>query len=113
MLSGWLPESSGMRQQSVSAAGTTEIWAVSLMRMTLTQRCCHLLVLIGELSLANVSGSVGACTSDGPLLTGKDGKPIWLDPKALVKSARHCIAPQMPALHAKPDRRIRNRRHSG
>jgi TonB family protein len=44
------------------------------------------------------SASLGSCTNDGPLLTGNDGKPIWLSTNALLKNATHCIAPEMPAL---------------
>jgi TonB family protein len=66
--------------------------------MTLTQRYCLLLVLIVALSLTNIAGSVGACRGDGPLLTGKDRKPIWPDTNAILKSASHCVAPQMPTL---------------
>jgi TonB family protein len=42
--------------------------------------------------------SLGSCTSDGPLLTGKDGQPVWLSTNELLKNATHCAAPQMPAL---------------
>jgi TonB family protein len=32
------------------------------------------------------------------LLTDKAGVPIWFDTDTLLKSATHCVAPQMPAL---------------
>jgi TonB family protein len=37
-----------------------------------------------------------SCKADGPLLTDKAGKPTWLNTKALVKRANHCVAPRMP-----------------
>jgi TonB family protein len=40
----------------------------------------------------------GLCASEEPLLADKDGKPIWLNTDALLKSATHCTAPRMPAL---------------
>lgn len=44
-------------------------------------------------------GAADLCQSEGPVLVGKDGKPIWLDTSALIKRATHCVAPQMPALY--------------
>src|ERR1035437_2828298 len=68
------------------------------MHMRPTQRYSLLLLLMGVLSLTNVLGVVAACGSDGPLLMRKDGKPRWLDTKALLERATHCVAPQMPAM---------------
>ena len=42
--------------------------------------------------------NVPLCTTDQPLYTGDEGKPIWLDNDSLLKSARHCASPKMPAL---------------
>lgn len=77
-------------------SGTVSIWPVSLTHMNSTQRCSYLLLLI--VVLCYFSGATGPCTTDGPLLMGDDGKPIWLDTSALLKSATHCVAPKMPAL---------------
>jgi len=60
-------------------------------------RTISLLLLTLTLSLPNVSDSTEFCKSDGPLLTDTDGKPIWLNTDALIKSAVHCVAPQWPA----------------
>jgi TonB family protein len=77
------------RRNSRSVAGVTD-------GMKPIQRYCLLPLLMGLLSVANTSSAVGPCTYDGPLLTRKDGTPIWLDTDALLKSATHCVAPQMP-----------------
>ena len=72
-------------------------------------RSVFLVVLTGALSLTNaaqtteivstpnIADSKGSCTSEEPLLADKDGKPIWLNTDALLKSATHCTAPRMPA----------------
>ena len=44
------------------------------------------------------SDSKALCTTDQPLYTDRDGKPIWLDTDSLLRSATHCTAPKMPAL---------------
>jgi TonB family protein len=62
------------------------------------RRSFCLLLLIGVLLLTNISDAVDSCKCDGPLLTDKDGKPIWLDTNDLIKGAAHCVAPQMPPL---------------
>src|SRR3979411_989046 len=72
------------------------MWAVSLMCMRKNQRYCLLLTLIAAL-VSTLSGAT-PCTPDGPLLIDKAGMPIWLDTDTLLKSATHCVAPQMPAL---------------
>lgn len=56
------------------------------------------LVMLLALVLTNLGGAVESCTSQGPLLTGKDREPIWLNTDALLKSATHCVAPHMPAM---------------
>jgi TonB family protein len=66
--------------------------------MNSTQRCFYILLLIAVLCLTNISGATGPCTTDGPLLTGDDGKPIWLDTNTLLKKATRCVAPKMPTL---------------
>src|SRR5262249_9585771 len=38
------------------------------------------------------------CKPEGPMLTDKAGTPIWVDTDTLVKRARHCVGPKMPAL---------------
>jgi TonB family protein len=68
------------------------------MDMSSTPRIISLFLLTVTLSLASISDSTESCKSDGPLLTNEDGKPIWLNTDALVKSAVHCVAPQWPAL---------------
>lgn len=71
---------------------------MSLMDMRPTLRSFSLLLLVGALSLTAISDVADSCKSDGPLLTGKDGKPIRLNTNDLIKGAAHCVAPQMPAL---------------
>jgi TonB family protein len=66
--------------------------------MRATLRSFYLLMLIGAISLTNISDAVDSCKCDGPLLTDKDGKPIWLNTNDLIKGAAHCVAPQMPPL---------------
>ncbi len=39
-----------------------------------------------------------SCTTDQPLYTGKDGKPIWLNTRSLLKRSARCTAPKMPPL---------------
>src|SRR5260370_42280638 len=53
---------------------------------------------MGAVSPSQLSGSVALCPSDGPLLTDKAGKAIWLDTNTLLKNATPCVAPQMPPL---------------
>jgi len=60
-------------------------------------RSSLLILLISALSLT-FSGVPDPCKSDGPLLTDEVGKPIWLTPSELIKSAAHCVAPHMPPL---------------
>lgn len=61
-------------------------------------RTISLFLLTLTLSLANISDSTEFCKSEGPLLTDKDGKPIWLNTDALVKNAVHCVGPRWPPL---------------
>jgi TonB family protein len=72
------------------------MWSVSLVCMRESQRYCLLLVLIAAL-VSPLSGAT-PWTPDGPLLADKAGRPIWFDTETLLKSATHCVAPQMPAL---------------
>ena len=58
---------------------------------------CLFLLFMTTISF-QVSGAVDSCTSEGPVLSGKDGQPIWLNTKALIKRAIHCVAPRMPPL---------------
>lgn len=44
------------------------------------------------------SDSKAFCPTDQPLYMGRDGKPIWLDTESLLKNAKRCRAPQMPAM---------------
>lgn len=62
------------------------------------RRSFCLLPLIGVLFLTSISDATDSCKCDGPLLTDKDGKPIWLNTNDLIKGAAHCVAPQMPPL---------------
>jgi TonB family protein len=39
-----------------------------------------------------------SCTTDQPLYSNASGKPIWLSTDSLLKRARHCEPPIMPAL---------------
>jgi TonB family protein len=82
----------------LARVGTTQKPTVSLANMRPTLRPFLLLFLIGALSPAAISDVADSCKSDGPLLTGKDGKTVWLSPSELVKDAAHCVAPQMPTL---------------
>ena len=46
----------------------------------------------------HASDSKDSCTTDQPLYTDANGKPIWLDTEALLKSVRHCTAPDIAYL---------------
>ena len=46
----------------------------------------------------HASDSRALCTTDQPLYTGTDGKPIWLDTDSLLKDSTHCSGPERPAL---------------
>lgn len=46
----------------------------------------------------HASDSKSFCTTAQRLYADRDGKPVWLDTDALLKSATHCVAPKMPAL---------------
>lgn len=60
-------------------------------------RICLVLFLTVAVSIS-LGGEVPLCETPEPVLTGKDGKPIWLSTKDLIKMATHCAAPAMPAL---------------
>jgi len=85
------------QQSKIQAGNSCDVVGV-YERMRPTQRSCLLLLLMGALSPSQLSGSVALCPSNGPLLTDKAGKAIWLDTNALLKNATHCVAPQMPPL---------------
>jgi len=85
------------QQSRIQAGNSCDVVGV-YERMRPTQRFCLLLLLMGTVLPSQLSGSVALCTSDGPLLTNKARKAIWLDTKALLKNATHCVAPQMPPL---------------
>jgi TonB family protein len=73
------------------------------------KRACWLLLVLAGMSFSFGTdedagqpcplASLGSCTSHGPLLTGNDGQPVWLNTKLLIKNSTHCNAPQMPALY--------------
>lgn len=60
-------------------------------------RSCLFLFLVITVSISLV-GEEPSCETQASVLTGKDGKSIWLNTKALIKRATHCAAPKMPAL---------------
>ena len=57
--------------------------------------CC-----IAQTAVTNVQtpDSKAICSADGPVLSDKDSKEIWLNTAALLKRAIHCKAPSMPAM---------------
>jgi TonB family protein len=44
------------------------------------------------------AGSTETCVTAGPVLTDKEGKPIWLTTDELIERSTHCVAPKMPPL---------------
>jgi len=84
------------------------IQPVSTISMSTIRGSLFLIVLALALSISNAAQTVASnlhasdskalCTTDQPLYTDEDGKPIWLDNESLLKSATHCIAPKMPAI---------------
>jgi TonB family protein len=52
----------------------------------------ELMVMVGGSDVAP------PCKATMPLLTGADGKPLWLKASQLLHQASHCEAPRFPAL---------------
>ena len=46
----------------------------------------------------SASDSKDSCTTDQPSYTDANGKPIWLETDSLIKSVRHCAAPEIAAI---------------
>ena len=46
----------------------------------------------------STSDSKDSCTTDQPLYTDANGKPIWLGTESLLTSVRHCTAPDIASL---------------
>ncbi len=72
------------------------------------RRSLSLLVLAMTLSMSGAAqtqvGNIRAtdsndsCTTDRPMLTDTNGKPIWLDTDSLLASVRHCTAPDVRSI---------------
>ena len=54
----------------------------------------------GQTVVSNIhaADSKDSCTTDQPLFTASNGKPIWLDTDSLLKSARHCAPPEIASI---------------
>jgi len=51
-----------------------------------------------QVSKPQTSDTQALCNPDGPVLSDRDGKEVWLNTDALLKRAIHCQAPSMPAM---------------
>lgn len=56
------------------------------------------LLMLTLASDVRATDSKALCTTQHPVYSGRDGKPIWSETDSLLKSATHCTAPKMPPL---------------